>query len=81
MIEKILKKSRRTFRSAEVVSIAAAEGRARVRIGGEGRYWIKTSMNLSVGDSVIVAQNEDSSRFIVQVLDKTLPSENTLLLI
>ena len=79
MIEQILKKRARTFRYGEVVAINSFEEKVNVQIGNEGSIWIKTSMSLDPGDTVIVARNEDKSRFIVQHSRKALPSQGVLL--
>lgn len=78
MIEKILKKRARTFQYGQIVAFNSAEGKVLVQIG-EGSTWIETALSLEAGDSVIVARNEDSSKFIVQYSRKALPSQGVLL--
>lgn len=80
MIEKILKKRARTFQYGEIMSVNSAEGKVLVQIG-DGSIWIETALSLETGDSVIVARNEDSSKFIVQYSRKALPSQGALLLL
>jgi len=80
VIEKILKKRARTFQYGEIVAVNSAEGKVLVQIG-EGSIWTETALSLEIGDSVIVARNEDSSKFIVQYSRKALPSQGVLLLL
>lgn len=81
MIEQILKKRARTFQYGEIEAVNSSEGKVLVVIGNEGSTWIETALSLETGDSVIVARNEDSSKFIVQYTRKALPSRGVLLLI
>jgi len=81
MIEQILKKRARTFQYGEIVAVSSAMGKVLAQIGTEGSTWIETDLNLETGDSVIVARNEDSSKFIVQYSRKALPSQGVLLLL
>ena len=81
MIEQILKKPARTFQYGEIGAVNSSEGKVLVQIGNEAATWIETALNLKIGDSVIVARNEDSSKFIVQYSHKALPSQGVLLLI
>ena len=56
--------------------------RVRVRLRSDLLIWVQTTLSLEVGDTVIVAENDqDSSRFIVQYSRKALPSKGVLLLI
>lgn len=80
MIEQILKKRARTFQYGEIVAVNSAEGKVLVQIG-EGAIWTETALSLEIGDSVIVAHNEDASKFIIQYTRKALPSQGVLLLI
>lgn len=79
MIEQILKKRARVFRYGEVAVVNSADEKVQVRIGSEGSVWIKTQLSLEVGDAIIVARNNDSSWFVVQVSHKAMPSEKLLL--
>jgi len=79
MIEQILKKRAQTFQYGEIVAVSSAMGKVLVQIGSEGSTWIETDLGLEIGDSVIVARNEDSSKFIVQYSRKALPSQGVLL--
>jgi len=80
VIEEILKKRARTFKYGEVDAVNSADGKVRVKLG-EGSAWIKTGLDLEIGNAVILARNEDSSWFIVQDSRKALPSQGVLLLI
>ena len=81
MIEQILKKPAQTFQFGEIAAVNSSEGKVLVQIGNQGSTWIGTDLSLKTGDSVIVARNEDSSKFIVQYSHKALPSQGVLLLI
>jgi len=81
VIEQILKKPARTFQYGEIGAVSSSEGKVLVQIGNQGSTWIETALSLKIGDSVIVARNEDSSKFIVQYSHKALPSQGVLLLI
>lgn len=78
MIEKILKKRASTFQYGTVTALNSAEDRVQVQIGDQS-VWIDTDLSLAVGDSVIIARKEDSSKFIVQYSRKALPSQGVLL--
>lgn len=80
MIEKILKKRAETFNYGEVMAINKADQKVHVRFG-EGSAWIKTELDLDIGDTVILARNADTSKFIIQYSRKSLPAEEVLLLI
>lgn len=80
MIERILKKRAETFYYGEVVAINTADRKVRVRLG-ESNVWIKTELDLDIGDTVILARSADSSKFIVQYSRKLLPAEEILLVV
>ena len=79
MIEQTLKKRARTFQYGEIVAVSSAMGKVLLQIGSEGSTWIETDLNLETGDSVIIARNKDSSKFIVQYSRKARPSQGVLL--
>ena len=80
MIEKILRKSAETFDYGEVTAVNTIDRKVYVRFG-EGSAWIKTELDLEIGNTVILARSADSSKFIVQYSRKVLPAEEVLLLI
>ena len=80
MIEQILKKRGETFYYGEVTAVNTADRKVRVRLG-ESNVWIKTELDLDIGDTVILARSADSSKFIVQYSRKSLPAEEVLLVI
>ena len=62
--------------------IDAFLGKVQVQLGANLRVWIQTSLSLSVGDTVIVARNDqDALRLIVQYSQRSLPAQGTLQLI
>lgn len=80
MIEKILRKNAETFNYGEVITLNAVDQKVQVRLG-EASAWIKTELELDIGDTVILARSADSSKFIIQYSRKSLPAEEVLLLI
>ena len=82
MIESLLKKKIGTFSYATVTAVNAVLQKVQVRLGTDLQVWIQTSIDLNVGDTVIVARNDkDASRLIVQHSRKAVPSQGTLLLV
>lgn len=82
MIEDVLKKKPGAFAYATVTAVESVLGKVQVQLGTNLKTWIQTSMELSVGDTVIVARNDqDASRLIVQYSRRSIPSRGTLLLI
>lgn len=80
MIEKILKDRGEIFHYGEVIALNPVDRKALIRIR-YGRAWVKTDLDLTVGNTVILARGADSSRFIVQHSEKALPETEVLLLI
>lgn len=80
MIEQILKKRAGTFLYGKIEEVYAETETVKVLLGKE-YVLIKTSLALEVGDTVVLARNEDSSMFIVQHSHKALPARGLLLLI
>lgn len=82
MIENIVKRKPGTFSYGIVTNVETTTGRVQVAFGSNIHIWIPTSLDLGVGDTVIVARNDqDASRLIVQHSQRSLPSRGTLLLI
>lgn len=82
MIENILKKKAVVFSYGTVTAANPALQKVRVRLRSDLLIWVRTTLGLSAGDTVIVARNDkDSSWFIVQHSEKAVPSQGTLLLI
>jgi len=79
MIEQIIKKRLRAFLYGGIKTVDSVEGKAEVDMGSGGAVWIKTSISLKVGDTVILARNEDSSKFIMQASRKAMPQEKILM--
>jgi hypothetical protein len=77
VIEQILKKRPGTFLYGRVEAVYET-GTVQVLVGKE-YVLIKTSLALKVGDTVILARNEDRSMFVVQYSHKALPSKGLLL--
>ena len=82
MIENILKKKDAVFSYGTVTASNPALQKVRVRLRSDLLIWVRTTLGLSAGDTVIVARNDkDSSWFIVQHSEKAVPSQGTLLLV
>jgi hypothetical protein len=81
MIEDIVKKKPGTFAYGTVMAVDESRGSVQVQLGTL-TAWIQTSLSLDVGDTVIVARNDqDRSRLIIQHSQRSLPTQGTLLLI
>lgn len=80
MIEKILKKKKSTFLYGEVISVDSAGQRVQIT-AGEVTVWINTTLSLSLGNTVILARDENKQKFIVQAAANVRPAVNTLLLV
>ncbi len=78
MIEQILKKRPGTFLYGKIEEVYTETETVKILLGKE-YVLIKTSLALKVGDTVVLARNEDSSMFVVQYSHKALPSQGLLL--
>lgn len=80
MIEQILKKKKGTFLYGEVIAVDTAGQRVQVA-SGETTIWVNTTLSLAVGDTIILARDENKQKFIVQAAANVRPAVNTLLLV
>lgn len=84
MIEDLLKKQPGTFSYGTIEAVHENLQQVQVRLRTDILIRVQTSLtgSLQVGDTVIVAENDqDKSKFIVQYSRKAIPSQGSLLLV
>lgn len=82
MIENVLRKKGAVFSYGTVMDSNQRLQKAQVKLRSDLLIWVRTTLGLTLGDTVIVAKNDkDSSWFIVQYSKKAVPSQGTTLLV
>ena len=78
ILDQLLKGRKNPFAYCEVITVDTVGQRVQVQ-SGDFTTWINTDLTLSIGDTVIVAMDENKQKFIINTAANGRPTVNTLL--